>query len=62
MDRVAATAAEPPAFVERPERGRFELDFGGGIAFASYRTEGNRLIVNHTEVPPAFEGRGVPPE
>jgi predicted GNAT family acetyltransferase len=45
--------------VERPERGRFELDFPGGQAFASFRPDGDRLIVNHTEVPAAFNGRGI---
>jgi len=45
--------------VERQEQGRFELAFDGGIAFAAYRSDGDRLIVYHTEVPRAFEGRGI---
>lgn len=45
--------------VERPEAGRFELDFPGGQAFAIYRSDGDRIIVTHTEVPPAFNGRGL---
>ncbi len=45
--------------VERPETGRFELDFPGGQAFAVYRSDGDRILVTHTEVPPAFNGRGI---
>lgn len=53
---VAAGRAE---VVERPETGRFELDFPGGRAFAVYRSDGDRILVTHTEVPPAFNGRGI---
>lgn len=45
--------------IERPEAGRFELDFPGGQAFAIYRSDGDRIVVTHTEVPPAFNGRGI---
>ncbi|MGX1788890.1 GNAT family N-acetyltransferase [Bosea sp. NPDC055332] len=45
--------------VERPETARFELDFPGGQAFAIYRSDGDRIVVIHTEVPPAFNGRGI---
>ena len=45
--------------IERPEAGRFELDFPGGQAFAIYRSDGDRIVVTHTEVPPAFNGRGL---
>lgn len=45
--------------VERPDTGRFELDFPGGQAFAVYRSDGDRIVVTHTEVPPAFNGRGI---
>jgi len=45
--------------VERREAGRFELDFPGGQAFAIYRSDGDRIVVTHTEVPPAFNGRGL---
>lgn len=45
--------------IERADRGRFELDFEGGTAFASYRADGDRVILTHTEVPHAFSGRGI---
>jgi predicted GNAT family acetyltransferase len=51
--------ADRTAVVERPESGRFELDFPGGKAFAVYRSDGDRIVVTHTEVPPAFNGRGI---
>jgi predicted GNAT family acetyltransferase len=44
---------------ERADRGRFELDFEGGTAFASYRLDGDRVVLTHTEVPEAFSGRGI---
>jgi predicted GNAT family acetyltransferase len=44
---------------EYGDRGRFELDFEGGRAFASYRADGDRVILTHTEVPHAFSGRGI---
>ena len=44
---------------EHADRGRFELPFEGGTAFASYRTDGNRVVLTHTEVPQAFSGRGI---
>jgi predicted GNAT family acetyltransferase len=49
MDRVTEDAG----------RGRFELAFAGGTAFATYRADGNRVILTHTEVPPAHSGQGI---
>ncbi len=45
--------------IENVAASRFELAFSGGLAFASFRRAGNRLIVTHTEVPAAFNGRGI---
>ncbi|WP_398468621.1 GNAT family N-acetyltransferase [Tardiphaga sp.] len=42
--------------------GRFELAIDGGIAFANYRTAGDRVIITHTETPPALRGRGIASE
>lgn len=39
--------------------GRFELAFDGGVAFADYRADGERVIITHTEVPPAYSGQGI---
>lgn len=47
------------AVIENAAAGRFELAFPGGMAFASFRRDGDRLIVTHTEVPMAHEGRGI---
>ncbi|MBB2200520.1 GNAT family N-acetyltransferase [Gluconacetobacter tumulisoli] len=40
-------------------RHRFEIHVGGGVAFVDYAVEGGRLVLGHTKVPPALEGRGV---
>ncbi len=45
--------------VDNPARNRFEMDVEGSIAFVDYRAMGDVLVVPHTEVPRALEGRGV---
>lgn len=56
MDRVQGAEG---SVVENDTAGRFELAFPGGQAFAVYRRDGDRLIVTHTEVPPAFNDQGI---
>jgi len=41
---------------------RFELDVGGGVAFANYRRTPSAVIITHTETPRALRGRGVASE
>jgi uncharacterized protein len=38
---------------------RYELALDGGTALALYRLQGDLIAFNHTEVPPALEGKGV---
>jgi predicted GNAT family acetyltransferase len=45
--------------VHRPERARFELLVEGQLCRADYRMQGSTMVVHHTEVPPALEGRGL---
>jgi hypothetical protein len=53
-------AAEPdPRVVDNPEQGRYELWLGATRAgFVDYLSEPGTLLLVHTEVDPAFEGRG----
>lgn len=44
---------------DNPERQRFEMDTGAGLAVAEYRRDGDTLVIFHTEVPPALRGRGM---
>ena len=44
---------------DKPDRQRFEMDTPGGPAFARYRRDGATLMILHTEVPRALEGRGL---
>ena len=39
--------------------GRFEATLGDAVAFTEYRLLKTGILFPHTEVPPAFEGRGV---
>lgn len=41
---------------------RFELDVGNSVAFANYHRAGDRVIITHTETPPALRGRGIASE
>lgn len=52
------TAGLPPV-VHDETTARFELVLPQGTAFASYRRQGDTLLLTHTEVPPALEGRGL---
>jgi predicted GNAT family acetyltransferase len=38
---------------------RFELDIDGALAFANYRLAPSKVIITHTETPPALRGRGI---
>ena len=38
---------------------RFELAIGDAIAYANYRITGDKVIITHTETPPALRGRGI---
>ncbi|OCP19103.1 MULTISPECIES: GNAT family N-acetyltransferase [unclassified Ensifer] len=38
---------------------RFELAIGGEMAVAYYRKEDGRIVLTHTEVPPALSGQGI---
>lgn len=38
---------------------RFEVRLDGEVAFAEYRLRPGVIVLPHTVVPPAFEGRGV---
>ena len=45
---------------DNPDEQRYEARVGGDLAgFAVYRRQPGRITFVHTEVDPAFEGRGV---
>lgn len=50
--------SETPVVVN-DELGRFESTVDGHTAFLTFRREGERLVLIHTEVPSALGGRGV---
>jgi uncharacterized protein len=41
------------------ERGRYELDEQGHLAFAAYTLDGEVVTFTHTVVPPALQGMGI---
>lgn len=42
-----------------PEASRFEIELDGQLARCEYRLQGGAMLLVHTEVPPAHEGRGI---
>lgn len=48
-----------PEVLHEPEAARFVIRTPQGLAECSYRREGAVLVLPHTEVPPALEGRGL---
>jgi len=45
---------------DNAELSRFEADLGDGtLAIAEYRLDEGRIAFTHTEVPSAYEGRGI---
>lgn len=45
--------------VHNEAENRFEVTIDGQMALATYRLRDNRMIINHTEVPPHLRGRGI---
>lgn len=39
--------------------GRFQTEVDGYTAELTYRLTGDRMVITHTGVPPAIEGRGI---
>jgi uncharacterized protein len=56
--------AEPASIpiVHRAEASRFEARLSEGLALCVYRRDGDVLLLTHTEVPMALEGRGIAAE
>jgi predicted GNAT family acetyltransferase len=44
---------------DNPELHRFEVDLGGTYAVAVYNLLSGKIMFTHTEVPEAYEGRGI---
>ncbi|WP_246396001.1 GNAT family N-acetyltransferase [Gluconacetobacter tumulisoli] len=40
-------------------RHRFEMNEGNAVAFVDYSWKQGHLVLRHTEVPPALQGRGI---
>jgi predicted GNAT family acetyltransferase len=54
-------SAEPEVtVVDNPGKSRFEIRVGPAVAgYSIYRTAPGRVIFTHTEIDPAYEGRGL---
>jgi predicted GNAT family acetyltransferase len=54
-----STPAHDPEVVDLPSEGRFVIHGKHDEAELVYLLEGDRLILEHTEVPPAWSGHGM---
>jgi hypothetical protein len=55
-----ASSGDAFRFSDHPERHRFELHVAGELAaYAEYNLLKTGMLFTHTEVLPAFEGRGI---
>lgn len=60
MTEPSRDLANEPIVADAPERERYEATVGGELAgFLEYMLRRQRIALVHTEVLPAFEGRGV---
>lgn len=56
---IAGAPGADPAIVHRPERQAFVARIGAAEALCAYRLDGTTLVLHHTEVPAALQGRGL---
>lgn len=56
---MAGDTNDDTAIRDDPSRQRYELATPDGPAIAAYERRGDTLVLSHTAVPPAQEGRGV---
>ena len=49
----------PPSVAHNPDASRFECTVDGHLCVAEYRLAGTLMIMHHTLVAPALEGRGI---
>lgn len=45
--------------VNNEKAGRFEIETDGSMAMLNYRILGPNMLLDHTEVPGEFEGKGI---
>jgi hypothetical protein len=48
-----------PTITNNESSSRFETQVNGHTAILTYRRLGKSIVLDHTEVPPALEGRGI---
>lgn len=49
----------PPVIRHQPAQRRFELEFDGRSGELDYRLDGHVMVILHTGVAPAIQGRGL---
>jgi hypothetical protein len=56
----AQPSATPPVVTDDQAQSRYELRVKGELAgYLTYHRRGEQISLNHTEVEPAFQGRGL---
>lgn len=52
-------SASDAAVVHNAQAGRFEIRSAGQTAFSKYLLAADKMIIEHTEVPAALQGKGL---
>ncbi len=58
-DATMVRVNDIPQVTDNQAESRFELRYDGRLAELSYRQNGKRLVLIHTEVPVELEGHGI---
>jgi uncharacterized protein len=53
------SAEHPAPVVHNAAQSRFEIALGNETAVCDYQIDGATMVLPHTWVPPAYEGRGI---
>jgi predicted GNAT family acetyltransferase len=56
---VSSSASASLPLRDNPEASRFEAELDGQLAICEYEIDGKVITFTHTEVPEAFQGKGV---
>lgn len=59
MQAIVVSMTENFDITKNEAKGRYETIVDGLTAELTYRVGGDRLVLTHTGVPPAIEGRGI---
>ncbi|HTK62476.1 MAG TPA: GNAT family N-acetyltransferase [Pseudonocardia sp.] len=59
-NEIGGDVEQDVSVTDAPERSRYEITVDGKLAgFADYRTRADRVVITHSEIDDAYQGRGL---